>query len=580
MTIKLLTTILDLPTEILWVIADTLRGNEISALARTSRILYLKLRLVLIKYNIKHQNSSALHWAAKANRTDFAKTLLSYRANVNALVDDCSPLMTAVQYGSGSTFKLFLKNQKTEVNLRNKAGKSVLWYSVEKNSSAVVKRLLQHPDIEIDLLHCQRQTALWLAVFYESKELVAMLLSKGANPDAMDQDGISPWIEACIKNREPIKYLFLDHCRTVCPETKNETCTGNAEMIRDDANSKDPGALRMRLSWGEDVDAVDHQGRTALHLAAASGNLSAVKSLLDKKSIDCDVLDQRNGTPLHAAAMGGHLAVVDLLLRQNALVNCKDDSGNTPLWYSTSSHRDDVTERLLTENDVDVNTVGGGGRYGEPSTSLHHLARRMDTVVLRWFLARPTLDPNICAGFRSPLRLAITEGNIAVVRLLLTHNELEINARHTREDSPLCLATERGDVNVVKLLVEQGDRLKINQLNSIDEESALFVAVRNQSFDILDILLQNPAINLNLSNRWGETALGLAVKGGDVKIVKRLLQDSKRVSNLKVPALLARSRNSHAVKKLTEDEIERKRRDSCYPSQDRLFTRHVRFAYI
>ncbi|KAJ5861985.1 hypothetical protein N7455_006053 [Penicillium solitum] len=224
-------------------------------------------------------------------------------------------------------------------------------------------------------------------------------------------------------------------------------------MIRDDTNSKDPGALRMRLSWGEDVDAVDHQGRTALHLTAASRNLSAVKSLLDKKSIDYDILDQRNGTPLHVAVMGGHLVVVDLLLRQNALVNCKDDSGNTPLWYSTSSHRDDVTERLLTENDVDVNTVGGG-RYSEPSTSLYYLARRMDIVVLRWFLIRPTLDLNICAGFRSPLRLAITEGNITVVRLLLTHNELEINARYIREDSPLYLATERGDINVVKLLVE------------------------------------------------------------------------------------------------------------------------------
>ncbi|CAG8365305.1 unnamed protein product [Penicillium salamii] len=148
--------------------------------------------------------------------------------------------------------------------------------------------------------------------------------------------------------------------------------------------------------------------------------------------------------------MGGHLAVVDLLLRQNAPVNCKDNHGNTPLWYSTSSYHDDVTERLLTENDVDVNTVGGGGRYDEPSTSLHHLARRTDTVVLRWFLARPTLDPSICAGFQSPLRLGITEGNIAVVRLLLTHKELEMNARYTLGDSPLCLATERGDVDAVK----------------------------------------------------------------------------------------------------------------------------------
>jgi hypothetical protein len=71
---------------------------------------------------------------------------------VNVLFDYCSPLMAAVEYGSGSTFTL-VKNQKTNVNLRNKARKNVLWYSVEEKSSAVVKRLLQHPIIEIDILH-------------------------------------------------------------------------------------------------------------------------------------------------------------------------------------------------------------------------------------------------------------------------------------------------------------------------------------------------------------------------------------------------------------------------------------------
>jgi hypothetical protein len=70
--------LLDLPTEILWGIAETLKGHEISALAPTSRTLYPKLQLALIKYNAGYQNSSALHWAAKTNDTDFAKTLLSY----------------------------------------------------------------------------------------------------------------------------------------------------------------------------------------------------------------------------------------------------------------------------------------------------------------------------------------------------------------------------------------------------------------------------------------------------------------------------------------------------------------------
>ncbi|KAJ5500674.1 hypothetical protein N7453_009725, partial [Penicillium expansum] len=476
--------------------------------------------------------------------------------------------MTAVCCGSKSTAKLFLKNSKTIINLRNAAGRSTLWYSVDTGSYSIVNKLLQRPDIEIDRLDCEGETPLCCAIIKENKRLVRLLLSKGADPNKADQNGVSPWMVAI--SRPPMLDVLMEHFDTLRPKLKSEICSSNPETIHGAASKGDSGVLRKLLRRGGDVNAVDGQRRTALHLAASNGHREATEILLNHKSIDLTALDQRNGTPLHAAAMGGHLAVVDLLLRQKAFVNCKDDSGNTPLWYSTSRHHDDVTERLLTENDVDSEDGGDD----EPSTSLHHLARRMDTVVLRWFLARPTLDLKVCAGFRSPLCLAITEGNTAVVRLLLTHKELEINARDKYEDSPLHLATERGGVDTVKLLVEQGGRLKINQLNSIDKESALFVAVRNQSLNILDILLQHPDINLNLRNRWGETALELAVKGGDVKMIKRLLQDSKRVSNLKFLAHFAKSRGNYVVGELIEDEIKRTRRDTCYPSQDRLFTRH------
>lgn len=66
------------------------------------------------------------------------------------------------------------------------------------------------------------------------------------------------------------------------------------------------------------------------------------------------------------------------------------------------------------------------------------------------------------------------------MRMLLTHKAIEINAKYPFEDSPICLATKKGDVDAVKFLVDQGDRLKINQLNRIDEETALCVAARNR----------------------------------------------------------------------------------------------------
>jgi hypothetical protein len=85
---------------------------------------------------------------------------------------------------------------------------------------------------------------------------------------------------------------------------------------------------------------------------------------------------------------------VDFLLSRNkTLLKRKDKYGRTDLWISTYSSHDSVTIRLLEESDVDVNTLGKDSRCDHPSTSLHHLAIRIDTTTLRKFLAMPSLYP-------------------------------------------------------------------------------------------------------------------------------------------------------------------------------------------
>lgn len=241
-------TILHCPTEILWIIASTLQGSDISALARTHPTLYPKLRLALIKYNVRHQNSSALHWAAKTNNRPFAKNLLSYRADVDAMVSDFSPLMIAAKYGSELVMDLLLRKGKPRVNMRNKNGIGALWYGVEKGSFAVVNRLLQHSRVKIDLPNCQGQTVLWLAVYRGNRELASLLLSRGANPDIKDLDGFSPWIEACISNKNSIKYLLLDHMKAVSPEmfSKDSVFLGNGKKICEGISSNRQGQVQQR----------------------------------------------------------------------------------------------------------------------------------------------------------------------------------------------------------------------------------------------------------------------------------------------------------------------------------------------
>lgn len=482
-------------------------------MARTHRNLYPKLHLASIRYNIRYQKSSALHWAARTDNDTFAKTLLYYQADINALVGDMSPLMVAAVHDAELVAGLLLQQKGLRVNKRNADGKCALWHSVAAHSSTVTNRLLQDARVKIDRLNHEGQTPFWLAVFQGNRWLVDLLLSKGANLNAMDRIGILPWIQACIRNKNSIIDLMLNHLKATSPDV----CSLGIGPAKEE--------------------------ETVLS-AAMNGNIAALQKLL-LGGEHLDVVDHCEQTPLHLAARRDHVAMVDFLLRRdNSLLNRKDSYGRTALWLSTYSNCDTVTKRLLKERGMELNTLGRDSRDGTPSTPLHHLMMRLDTMMLRQFLAMSSLDPNLCAHSQSPLCLAVEEGNISVMRLLIAHERTQINAICPHSDSPLLLATEKGHFDMVKLLVGQGSRLQVNQLNRLDEETALSVAIRQGRLDIAGVLLSHPDIDLDVTNRWGETALLLAVRQEKIDIVEKLLQSPK------IPRKLALAADAAGFRKI------------------------------
>ncbi|CAI7600315.1 unnamed protein product [Penicillium pancosmium] len=449
-------------------------------------------------------NSNLLGLAAKDDNVDLTLMLLYQGANVNAFFRRRTPVMRALIYSSSAVLKLLLKSSRLDINVQNREHESALWCAVKYGSCSTLRPILELTDCAVDLRHQRGQTALHLAVWWGKIGLAELLLSKGSDPYSPDEIGSSPWAWAARYNRPSMRAVFLK---------------------------------------GQDYFHLvqDNFDEPALHQAILHGSVDAVNVLLRQKRPGVATIDSHGATALHLAVHSRRLEVVDLLLQHpHSDVNCVDNAGKTPLWWSMFLSYDEITERLLAVKNIDANLIGGSGRLDTPSAPLHHAATRLDTTILKQLLAAPGIDLNIYAARQTPFSAAAAAGRVSAMRILMSQRGVEINTGGILMNPPLCQAAVGGHLEAVRLLVQQGQRLRINQGTLTTHDTALGIAVRAGDLEIVRTLLRHKRIDPSLENRWLESPLVLAVKGAHVLVVDALLADPMvDTSSLRVARAIA-----------------------------------------
>ena len=155
-----------------------------------------------------------------------------------------------------------------------------------------------------------------LDLVIESQDVaqVVALIQDGADMDLPNADGRRPLHQALTIDSIPIASLLLQNGASVeATTTSRERQTALHYAVR----RGNAVGVKLCLSYGAAVDALNGQGQTALHVACQSGDLDTVVQLLDGNA-NIEVDDHYHFRPIHKAALEGHEEILRILLERGA----------------------------------------------------------------------------------------------------------------------------------------------------------------------------------------------------------------------------------------------------------------------
>lgn len=222
------------------------------------------------------------------------------------------------------------------------------------------------------------KTALHVAVRNDHYKVVELLLNENADVNVRKDDDKTP-LHLC---RSKQIYKLLRHRGS---DATLQFKGKNTLLHQAATHNRIEIATCFLEEYSNDVDILNEDDQTALHIAAKEGFEDMVKLLIDNKA-DINKEDKKSNTPLYYAVNKGYRKIVKILLEKKANYNLND--------YKTKFfERDDWANgdvncfHCLVEMGLDVNQ-----KFEEEKTFLHHAVKNNYREVYTLFEANADAD--------------------------------------------------------------------------------------------------------------------------------------------------------------------------------------------
>ncbi|KAJ1685377.1 hypothetical protein LUZ63_016767 [Rhynchospora breviuscula] len=279
------------------------------------------------------------------------------------------------------------------------------------------------------------------------------------------------------------------------------------------------------------LSTVNLSGETPLAIAVTNGHVSLASAMLklyqQPNLSDMIIREDNNGdNALHHAIRNGHSDLaLELIAAELSLSQGVNKYNESPMYIAVLNDFNDVLERLLEipiSSHVGINNenaLHAAVRNGNPG-----IAKKI--VVARPFLAREEEG-----GGLSPIQFAVLCNRLDVIKVLLEHDSSLGYLVNSKEFPLLVEAANRGNPWIAQEILNYCPDAPICKP---DGWSMLHHAVQTRQEEFVDYIIKTPHLHklINMRNKHGETALHIAVRKCDPKMVRALLVD--KAANLTV----------------------------------------------
>ncbi|CAN9349704.1 unnamed protein product [Alternaria sp. RS040] len=306
---------------------------------------------------------------------------------------------------------------------------------------------------------------------------------------------------------------------------------------------------------GSTVNSSRNNQHPPLWLAAKNGKEDEVAELVFSTSEWRKTIRDPDGrTALWWAVSTGQARIAGFLLATGGFdVNERPSHYCGLLKAAVSFKHVAVTKLLLDQNGLDVNKVDTWRRDGlEAQTSLHLAANRGLEEMVKLLLSHPDIDVNSQGpSGRTPLHAATNNGCMEIIVLLLAHPGIDVNSLEDYGGgTPLHAAASHNYMEILVLLLARPD-VDVN-LQDRSGDTPLHIAARRGCKEIFVLLLAQADIDLTLRNSSHHTPLYLAAYHGHEELVGMLLDKPESEARLDIgqnkyrgSPLLAAAKNGH-----------------------------------